>query len=325
MAHPTEVSSILYADVPSFMRVKVAKVKEDIFEHDAAILGVPFDGVTTFRSGDTRLAPQEIRKYSLLFGGYIIELGINVLKNVRVVDYGDVDVVPGDTTLTNRRVFERVRQIVEAGAIPLVLGGDHWISYPIVKAVTESSDGKIGVIHFDSHNDLMDEYKGDRETRASPMRRIAELAGVKSQNIVQIGIRGARNPEDQLLIAKRLGIKVFTIKDVESEGIESVSEEALRIAWDGMDSVYVTVDIDVVDPAFAPGTNSLEPGGLTSREIIQALRIVGKFGFSGFDIVEVAQRFDTPSGITSTLAARLVVEALGQLALKSQGRHTGKS
>jgi len=324
MAHPTEVSIILYADVPSFMRVKVAKVKEDIFEHDAAILGVPFDGVTTFRSGDTRLAPQEIRKYSLLFGGYIIALGINVLKNVRVVDYGDVDVMPGDTPLTNRRVFERGRQIVEAGAIPLVLGGDHWISYPVVKAVTESSNKKIGVIHFDTHNDLMDEFRGDRETRASPMKRIAELAGVKSENIVQIGIRGARNPEDQVLIAKRLGIKVFTIRDVESKGIESVSEEALRIAWDGVDSVYVTVDIDVVDPAFAPRTNSLEPGGLTSREIIQALRIVGKLGFAGFDIVEVAPQFDTPSGITSTLAARLVVEALGQLALKSQGKDAGK-
>ena len=168
----------------------------------------------------------------------------------------------------------------------------------------------MGILLFDTHLDLSEDLAGERFTRASPVKRIAELPEVDPRHIAIVGARGPRNAAGWMRLARRLGIRVFGMQDIEERGISSVVQEALSsVSPDGR-PLYISVDIDAVDPTFAPATNSPEPGGLTSREIIQGLRIAASRGFVGLDIVEVSPDFDTRSGTTAILAARLVCEAI---------------
>lgn len=210
--------------------------------------------------------------------------------------------------------------VLVSGGVPVILGGDHGITYPAVRAVTGQGGGPVGLIVFDTHLDLSEALDGDRLTRASPILRICELNGIDPRRIAIIGARGPRNLPEWTPAYKELGIHVFPIDQVAREGIEAVTKKAVGLAGAGGSRVYISVDIDGVDPAYAPGTNSPEPGGLSSREIINGVRVAARDGFAGFDIVEVAPDFDTASGTTSTLAARLGVEALCCLAACRAGR-----
>lgn len=308
----------IYGDVPPFMGFEHVADPEKLAA-DIAVVGMPYDGLATFRGGATRRGPQEIRKFSLLFGSYHFDWDLH-LDKLRVADVGDIDVAPGDNVESYRRLEQCMATILRRGATPLMLGGDHGVTYPAVRAVTAHTQRPLGLIVFDTHLDLSEALDGDRLTRASPMLRISELAEVDPQRICIIGARGPRNLPEWTPIARELGIRIFPMEQVEREGIEAVTEAARAAASaDGAD-VYVSVDIDGIDPAFAPGTNSPEPGGLTSREIIQGVRIAARDGFAGFDIVEVSPDFDTASGTTSTLAARLGVEALYCQAAQRAGR-----
>lgn len=314
---PTGVPRI-YGDVPPFMAAEHVRYLGRL-QADAAILGMPYDGLSTFRGGATRRGPQEIRKFSLLFSGYNFDWDLDVFAHLRLVDTGDVDVVPGDNAESYRRFEARLASVLQAGAVPFSLGGDHGITYPAVSAVGRHAGGAVGLVVFDTHLDLSEALDGDRLTRASPIKRIAELPFVDPRRICIIGARGPRNLPDWTPLYREMGISVFPMEAVETRGIEAVSETARAIATRGGASLYVSVDIDGVDPAFAPGTNSPEPGGLTSREIIRGVRIVCRDGFAGFDLVEVSPDFDTASGTTSILAARIVAEALATLAARRAG------
>lgn len=315
---PSDVA-MLYGDVPPFMAVPHVRTAAEL-DADVAIVGMPYDGLATFRGGATRRGPQEIRKFSLLFGGYNFDWDLDVLANLRVADMGDVDVVPGDNAASYARFEAWLAEIQASGAAPLSLGGDHGITYPAVKAVAAHADGPLGLVVFDTHLDLSETFGGDRLTRASPILRIAELEAVDPARIAIIGARGPRNLPEWTPLYRRLGISVFPMVQVEAEGIEAVAEKARRIATAGGARLYVSVDIDSVDPAYAPGTNSPEPGGLTAREIIRGVRVAARDGFAGFDIVEVSPDFDNPGGATSILAARLGAEALACLAARRSGR-----
>jgi arginase family enzyme len=199
--------------------------------------------------------------------------------------------------------------VLSAGAVPLTIGGDHGISYPAVSAVTAGGGAPLGLIVFDTHLDLSESFGGDRLTRASPLLRISELDGVDPRRIVVIGARGPRNLPEWTPLYRQLGITVFSMAEVERLGIDTVAQRAREIACADGARLYLSVDIDGVDPASAPGTNSPEPGGLTSREIIRGVRIAARDGFAGFDLVEVAPDFDNHSGTTSVLAGRLMAEA----------------
>ncbi len=308
----------MYGDVPPFMGVRHVPDPSRL-DGGVAVVGMPYDGIATFRGGATRRAPQEIRKYSLLFGGYHFDWDMDLFKHLTVADIGDVDVVPGDNAESYRRFGERLTAVLRAGAVPLSLGGDHGITYPAVRAVADNGDEPLGLIVFDTHLDLSEAFNGDRLTRASPILRICELNGVDPKRIAIIGARGPRNLPEWTPTYKELGIHVFPIDQVAREGIEAVTEKAARVARADGSRVYISVDIDGVDPAYAPGTNSPEPGGLTSREIISGVRCAARDGFAGFDIVEVSPDFDNVSGNTSTLAARLGVEALCSLAAFRSG------
>jgi agmatinase len=308
----------LYDDVPSFMGVPVLWASEDLNE-TIMVIGMPFDGPATFRGGATRRAPQEIRRFSLLFGGYNLDWDMNAFEYVKVVDGGDVEVVTGDSEESFRKLESQLLTALRAGAVPVTLGGDHGITYPAVRAVTQYLGEPMGILLFDTHLDLSEDLAGERFTRASPVKRIAELPEVDPRHIAIVGARGPRNAAGWMRLARRLGIRVFGIQDIEERGISSVVHEALSsVSPDGR-PLYISVDIDAVDPTFAPATNSPEPGGLTSREIIQALRIAASRGFVGLVVVEVSPDFDTRSGTTAILAARLVCEAICCIAATRRG------
>lgn len=308
----------IYGDVPPFMAFPYIRDLSALAA-DAVVVGMPYDGLATFRGGATRRAPQEIRKYSLLYGSYSFDWDMDLLNHIAVADAGDIDVVPGDNAESYARLETRLEAVLAKGAVPLTIGGDHGISYPAVRAVAEADDTPVGLIVFDTHLDLSESFGGDRLTRASPLLRIAELDKVDPRRIVVIGARGPRNLPEWTPLYRKLGITVFSMAEVERLGMDAVCERAREIATAGGARLYVSLDIDGVDPAFAPATNSPESGGLTAREIIRGVRIVARDGFSGFDLVEVSPDFDSASGTTSILAARLLAEALFCLAASKGG------
>lgn len=309
----------IYGDVPPFMAFPHVRDLSAL-SADAVVVGMPYDGLATFRGGATRRAPQEIRKYSLLYGSYSFDWDIDLLAHITVADVGDIDVLPGDNAESYARLESRLGTVLAKGAVPLTIGGDHGISYPAVRAVAEAGDAPVGLIVFDTHLDLSESFGGDRLTRASPLLRIAELAKVDPRRIVVIGARGPRNLPEWTPLYRQLGITVFSMEEVERFGIDTIAERARNIATADGARLYISLDIDGVDPAFAPATNSPESGGLTSREIIRGVRIVARDGFSGFDLVEVSPDFDAASGTTSILAARLMAEALFCLAARKAGK-----
>ena len=309
----------MFGDVPPFMAVDHVP-EMDRLEADVAVIGMPYDGIATFRGGATRRGPQEIRKYSLLFGRYNFDWDLDVFDHLRVAVVGDVDVVLGDNAESYERFARRLAAIQGRGAVPFSMGGDHGITFPAVKAVAEHRGEPLGLVVFDTHLDLSESFGGDRLTRASPILRICELDQVDPRRVAIIGARGPRNLPEWTPLYRELGISVFPMESVERDGIEAVAEAARAIATAGGAHLYVSVDIDSIDPAFAPGTNSPEPGGLTSREIIRGVRAAGRDGFVGFDVVEVSPDFDATSGTTSVLAARIMAEGLGCLAAVKAGR-----
>jgi agmatinase len=308
----------MFGDVPPFMAADHV-VDLDHLEADAAVIGMPYDGIATFRGGATRRGPQEIRKFSLLFGRYNFDWDLDVFAHIRLADVGDVDVVLGDNARSYRRFEQRLATIQAKGAVPFSMGGDHGITFPAVKAVAEHHGAPLGLIVFDTHLDLSESFGGDRLTRASPILRICELPQVDPRRVAIIGARGPRNLPEWTPHFRELGLSVFPMERVEEDGIEAVTEAARTVATAGGAKLYVSVDIDSIDPAVAPGTNSPEPGGLTSREIIRGVRVAGRDGFVGFDVVEVAPDFDTASGTTSVLAARIMAEGLCCLAAVRAG------
>lgn len=315
---PSSVTK-MYGDVPPFMAAKHVPGPATL-DADAAVIGMPYDGIATFRGGATRRGPQEIRKFSLLFGGYNFDWDMDVFDTLRLADVGDVDVVPGDNAESYARYERRLATIMERGATPFSLGGDHGITYPALRAVTQHHAGPMGLVVLDTHLDLSEALNGDRLTRASPLLRICELEHVDPKRVVVIGARGPRNLPEWTPLYRELGITVFAMEQVEQEGIEAVTEKARAIATKDDAQLYISVDIDSIDPAYAPATNSPEPGGLTSREIIRGVRVAGRDGFAGFDVVEVSPDFDDRSGSTSVLAARIMAEALACLAASRSGR-----
>jgi agmatinase len=310
----------IFGDVPPFMALEYCPDPKSAGRADAAVVGMPYDGIATFRGGPTRRAPQEIRKFSLLFGSYHLDWDFPALDHVRVVDTGDIDIAPGDTPVSYERLERRIAGIMNMGAAPLMIGGDHGVTYPAMKAVAEGSDGPMGLMLFDTHLDLSESFNDDRLTRASPVLRICELPNVDPRRVAIIGAKGSRNLPEWTPLARELGITVYTDNVVQRRGVRSIVEEALSIVSPDGRKPYVSVDIDVIDPAFAPGTNSIEPGGMTSREIITGVRLACERGFAGFDVVEVSPEYDSRTGSTSTLAARLIVEAIFFLAARKANR-----
>lgn len=281
-------------------------------EFDVAIVGVPYDGGTSNRSG-ARFGPRAIREQSSLLWGYNNALQVAPFERLRVVDYGDVEVVPVDIVATQRCIERDVRVIVDAGKQVISLGGDHSITLPLLRAHARQY-GPPAVIHFDAHPDTWDvEFSGHRYSHGTGFRRAIEEGLIDTTAYVQVGIRGPTTGPEDYTDAVRLGARLMTADDVFDRGIPAVIAEIRERV--GTRPVYVSLDIDSVDPAFAPGTGTPEVGGFSSREILQLVRGLAGLHVIGGDLVEVAPAYD-PANITAVLAANLVFEFLSVMGLR---------
>jgi agmatinase len=281
---------------------------------DVALLGIPFDGGTSYRPG-SRFGPREIRQHSSLIRPYNPTLQVSPFEVLRVADVGDVDVNPIGIEDTFGRVERDVGALLDAKAIPVCVGGDHSLSLPLLRAVAQRH-GPVGMMHVDSHQDMWEEYFGNKYFHGTPFRRAVEEGLLDTKRILQIGIRGPVYAEGDFDFARRHGIRWVTAQQVADKGLQWVKEQ-LRTVRGG--PVYLSFDIDGVDPAFAPGTGTPEVGGLTSREALELVRVLVGVPLVGADVVEVSPPYDH-AGITSLLAANIVFEIISVIAATRQRR-----
>jgi agmatinase len=301
-----------YLGLPTFGGVPYTQDPAELAGFDVAIVGAPFDDLVSDRPG-TRFAPRSIRAASCVPGPHL-EAGVDAFAALRVVDYGDAAVVPAQPAVGHAAIHDAVAEILGAGALPVVLGGDHSISEPCMKAVSEKH-GKIGLLHFDTHTDTGEEVFGAAISHGTLMRRVVELGYVDPARYVQIGLRGYWPGEKEFGWQRSVGITSLFAHDVMHRGIGAVVADALAAVGDG--PVYISVDVDVLDPAFAPGTGTPEPGGLSSRELLWAVRtLASQVEVAGFDVVEVLPTLVGSADITSLVADRIVREALTGVAVR---------
>ena len=239
----------------------------ELASFDVAVLGAPTDDLVSDRPG-TRFAPRAIRAASCPPGPHL-EAKVDAFRELRIVDYGDAAVVPADPTRTHEAIEKLVGEVVDAGVLPVVLGGDHSITESNVRAVA-ARRGPVGLLHFDTHADTGFEVFGVERSHGTPMYRLVEAGQVEPARYAQIGLRGYWPTEKEFAWQAERGISSFFMHDVRDRGIRAVLEDALAVVGDG--PVFVTVDIDVLDPAFAPGTGTPEPGGMTTTDLLWAVR-----------------------------------------------------
>jgi agmatinase len=272
---------------------------------DVAIVGVPYDGGTSYRPG-ARLGPREIRAQSSLIRPYSYFQKVAPFDRLNVADVGDIDAPPVSIEQCYAVVAARIGAIAAAGARPIVVGGDHSISLPILRALAKRH-GPLGLVQFDAHIDTWDEYFGGKYFHGTPFRRAIEEGLVDGKRFIQVGIRGPMYGEDDFDFHREHGITMIDIDQVKTRGIAWTVEQIRGVVTG---PAYMTFDIDSVDPAFAPGTGTPEVGGLTSHEAQQLVRGLAGLTWVGGDIVEVAPPFDGPGQVTALLAANLMFEFL---------------
>jgi agmatinase len=283
----------------------------------AAIIGAPYDGGTSHRAG-SRFGPQAIRTTDYLPHDGMrpsLALGVDPLVELGLVDLGDVEMPPGDIERSLRALEDRVTAVAAAGVIPIVLGGDHTIALPDVTGLARHVGwGRVSVIHFDAHADTGNTQMGSLYGHGTPMRRLIESGACRGDRFLQIGLRGYWPEPETLAWMAAQGMRSFEMSEVVARGLDAVLDEALALAADECDAIFLSVDIDVVDPGSAPGTGTPEPGGLSSRELLDAVRRIAMEGaLGGVDVVEVAPPYDHAE-VTAYLANRVVLEALGGIA-----------
>jgi agmatinase len=292
-----------FSQPPTFMRLPY---RTELTGVDVALVGIPFDGGTSYRPG-TRLGPREIRAQSSLIRPFSHFQQVAPFDRLTVVDAGDVDVSPVSLEVAHKAVEAHIAGIVAAGAIPLAIGGDHSISLPVLRALARVH-GPLGLVQFDSHIDTWDGDFGSKLFHGSPFYYAVTEGLVDPRRFVQVGIRGPMYGPDDFVFQRENRITVLDIDEVFRIGLDGVLARIRSVIGSG--HVYVTFDIDAVDPAFAPGTGTPEVGGLTSHEAQLLLRGLAGLSIAGGDIVEVSPPFDGPGQITSLLAANLLFELL---------------
>jgi agmatinase len=285
---------------------------------DVAIVGAPFDDAVSHRPG-ARFGPRAIREANYTTGSInSLQLGhVEPFEVLTVVDAGDANIIPAWLERGHAFIYRKVREVAATGAIPIVLGGDHSITWPSATAVASvRRPGSIGIVHFDAHADTAPEDWGVLAGHGTPMRRLIESGAVKGKNFVQVGLRGYWPPVDVFEWMKRQGMRWHFMREMEERGAEAVIDDAIAEALDGADAVYLSIDIDVIDPGMAPGTGTPEPGGMLTREVLRAIRrIVGAVELAGMDIVEVSPPYDQAE-VTAAAANRCALEAISALAVK---------
>ncbi len=313
----------MYGPDATFLGVARADIADpqSLSGRDIVIVGAPFDGGTSHRPG-ARFGPQAIR-----FTDYLphdgsrphLALGVDPLADLRVADAGDIEMPSGQTEQSLRRLEEAVQTVATAGAIPVVLGGDHTITYPDATGVARHVGwGRLSLIHFDAHADTGNTQFGSLYGHGTPMRRLIESGAVRGDRFLQIGLRGYWPEPETLDWMAEKQMRSFEMTELVARGLDECLTEAFAIAADDCDAVFLSVDVDVVDPGLAPGTGTPEPGGLSSRQLLDAVRrIAMELPVAGMDVVEVAPPYDHAE-VTAFLANRVVLEALSGIAWRRQ-------
>jgi agmatinase len=299
-----------FAGIKTFMRLPHSRTAQGI---DFAVVGVPWDGATSYRTGQ-RMAPEAIRRVSVTLRPYNLALDVGIFEHCSGVDYGDLAVIPGYIEETYAKIETELVPLVEAGVIPVMMGGDHSITLPELRAIA-NIHGPVALVHFDSHTDTNDQYFGKPFYHGSPFRRAVEESIILPDHSIQVGMHGSVYSKDAYDDARSLGFMVSTMSDIRQTGIPTMIERIRDRV--GQAKVFVTFDIDVVDPAFAPGTGTPEVGGFTSAEAIDLINGLKGLNFVGFDVVEVLPDCDT-SDLTALMAANIIYEFLSLIALNKK-------
>jgi len=301
-----------YAGLLTFGGAPYTQDPSELTGFDVAIVGAPTDDLVSDRSG-TRFGPRAIRAAGCPSGPHL-EAKVDAFAQLRIVDFGDAPVVPSDPLKTHAAIEQVVGEVVAAGVIPIVLGGDHSIAEPDIRAV-HAKHGPVGLIHFDTHTDTGEEVFGVEVSHGTPMYRLVRDGHVDPKRYVQIGLRGYWPGEDEFAWQAEQGITSFFMHDVRDLGIAEVVRRTVEIVGSG--PLFLSVDVDVLDPAFAPGTGTPEPGGMTAADLLWACRALSaQVDLVGMDVVEVLPTAVASADITALVAERVVREALTGLAVR---------
>ncbi|MDQ3783771.1 MAG: agmatinase [Actinomycetota bacterium] len=311
-----------YAGGATFQKLPLALGAKELEGADVAILGAPMDDLVSNRPG-TRFGPRAIR---LAWDGggppeaYNINLGVDPFAELTVVDHGDASVVPGNAVASHAGINAAVTRIVAADAVPIVLGGDHSIAYPNISAVAANySPGELAVVQFDTHADTATEIWGVKYSHGSPFRHLVDEKILQGARLIQVGLRGYWPLPAEFNWMRSNGIRWHRMEEIADLGIQTVVGRVLEEIPDDA-PLFLSVDVDALDPAFAPGTGTPEPGGMSSHELLGAVRrLVLARGLAGMEVVEVSPPYD-PATITAAVAHRVVLEALSALALHRNHR-----
>ena len=294
-----------YTDIPSFYRLPM--YKEDMIENRlnkrVGIVGIPFDSGCTYRPG-ARFGPQNVRNASMIVRPYSIYHNINIFDKHDCTDMGNLKTNPFNISKSVDMIAEQLSDYYKVMDNLFIIGGDHTITYPVLKAVNEKY-GKVSVIHFDSHFDTWDQYFGEKVTHGTPFKRVFEEGLIDVDHSIHVGIRGTLNGYEDIENDKKIGFDTIFCHETDTLGIYGIVDKIKRRVGDN--KVYISLDIDVVDPAFAPGTGTPECGGYTSSQIISIVRGLKGLNVIGGDVVEVSPPYDS-GDITSLLASTLCYE-----------------
>ncbi len=288
---------------------------EGAVTHRFAYLGVPHDAATSLGNPGARFAPAALRQaikntlaWRLQDGRMArFDRGIINLAGVELADFGDIPLSFHDTGRAVQETYEAVRGALEAGYLPIVVGGDHGVTFPAVKALHDTSQGLIGLVQLDAHRDLLD--YSDRQgsfSGSSGARRVLELERLAGPNVVQVGLRGYATPE-QYDAGEQFGVRFITARQFDELGARAAAQKALAWAGDGTEAVYLTIDMDALTPGEAPGTGWPEPGGLSAQQLLDFLEVVAP-QISALDIAELNPVYDSPASTTIILAARILMD-----------------
>jgi len=299
------LSSPRFSQIATFARLPITR---DLNGVKALFVGIPFDDGTTFRTG-SRFGPRAVREASRLLRRYNPFLDVMPFEKLGMIDYGDVDVVPGYIEDTYGKVQTALTPVFSVNVVPIVCGGDHSISLPVLRAASKRH-GKLALVHYDAHSDCWDEFFGKKYNHGTTFKRALDEQLIDASRSIHIGLRGSVYDGSDMKNLREMGFSVVTMKESADIGVDEVSKRIREVA---RGYTYVSLDIDAVDPAYAPGTGVPEVGGFTSREILELVRELEGLTVIGFDLVEVSPLYDS-SEITALLASNLIYEFCSTLA-----------
>ncbi|HOT34177.1 MAG: agmatinase [Microbacteriaceae bacterium] len=294
----------------------------DEWQPDVAVVGAPWDDSTTNRPG-ARFGPRALRASAYDPGTYHLDLGIEIFDHLEVVDYGDAITSHGMWELSRAAIHERVAEVATRGIVPFIIGGDHSITWPAATAVAEHHGfGTVTMIHFDAHADTANILEGNLASHGTPMRRLIESGAIPGDRFIQVGLRGYWPGEEDQKWMRDNGLRHFMMQEFWERGIPAVLEDLVLAAKERGDKTYISIDIDVLDPGFAPATGTPEPGGFAPIDLLRIIRrLVLETDVVAFDVMEVAPAYDH-ADLTVNVAHRLIWEAFAALAVKKRAAAT---